>query len=139
VTCYGLEAPVALHKGEGASSKSGRTAVSRETEKRAEAAFETFLDGRDAINKLAAAMPQGDMQQSMIAMNAMNQYNAQRFGEAADEIEEAKRAVAGLLFRARTGEADAVSEEVAKDALVALDKLVDGLARINQDASREMT
>jgi hypothetical protein len=105
----------------------------------AEAAFETFLDGRDAIGKLAAMMLQGDMQQSMVAMNAMNQYNAQRFGEAADEIEEAKRAVAGLLFRARTGEADAVSEEVAKDALVALDKLVDGLARINQDASREMT
>jgi hypothetical protein len=72
----------------------------------AEAAFETFLDGRDAIGKLVAAMPQGDMQQSMVAMmvamNVMNQYNAQRFGEASDEIEEAKRAVAGLLSRTHT-------------------------------------
>jgi hypothetical protein len=30
-------------------------------------------------------MPQGEMQQSMVAMNAMNQYNDQRFGEAADK------------------------------------------------------
>jgi ribosome assembly protein YihI (activator of Der GTPase) len=63
VTCYGLEAPLALHKGlhkgQGASSGDRRAAVSRETEKMAEAAFETFLDGRDAIGKLAATMPEG--------------------------------------------------------------------------------
>jgi hypothetical protein len=40
VTCYGLEAPLALHKGQGASSGDRRSAVSRETAKLAEAAFE---------------------------------------------------------------------------------------------------
>lgn len=70
------------------------------------------------------------MQDSLNAINMLNQYNASKFSESLDEIEDAKYTVAEVLYRARTGEIDTVEESVVKDALFALDTVTEGLREL---------
>lgn len=122
VRAYGLERPVAVDR--------GARAVSRETQQKIAKVVDLWTDGRDAICKLAMEIPNENLQDQMTAMNTLNQYNAVRFSDAAREIEKAKHAVASLLYKARTGEAESISEDVARDALVALDGLSDALEKL---------
>ncbi len=78
-----------------------------------------------------------DMQDSLNAINMLNQYNASKFSESLDEIEDAKRTVAELLYRARTGEIDTVEESVVKDAMFALDTVTEGLRELKASQKAE--
>jgi hypothetical protein len=77
------------------------------------------------------------MQDSLNAINMLNQYNASKYSESLDEIEDAKRTVAELLYRARTGEIDTVEESVVKDAMFALDTVTEGLRELKASQKAE--
>ncbi|MCS4157697.1 hypothetical protein [Salinibacter ruber] len=71
-----------------------------------------------------------ELQDSLNAVNMLNQYNADKFTDATDELQSSKRAVAELLYRIRTGAVDIIEEDVAKEALSALDSVIDGLKEL---------
>lgn len=73
---------------------------------------------------------EGVLQDDLNAVNLLNQYNAQKFSGATSEIEDAKRNVANLLYRVRTGEIEEVDESVIKDGLTALESIIHGLREI---------
>jgi hypothetical protein len=124
--------------------------------------MEKWADGRRAINRLAARVPEAvanagpapqqpmmpgrkterqklespgrehgeKIQDSLNAVNVLNQYNASRFSDSVADIEEAKNAVAELLYRTRTGDVDTIEENVVKEGLTALDSIIDGLKEL---------
>jgi hypothetical protein len=75
------------------------------------------------------------LQDSLNSVNLLNQYNASKFSDATPEIEKAKRSVANLLYRVRTGEIEEIDEEVIKDGLGALDAINRGLSEIASSRS----
>jgi hypothetical protein len=118
LTFYGIEYPLALHKGD------NLTGVQRQKVARV---LDQVVDLRPAINKFASEVDNADMQDDLNSVNLMNQFNAGRFSDAVDELEAAKGSVAGVLHGIRVGDVDSVSEDTAKDAMMALDQIIKGL------------
>lgn len=79
-----------------------------------------------------------EIQDSLGAVNLLSQYNASKFAESLDEIEQAKEVVSELLYRTRTGAIETLEADIVKDALVALDAVTEGLRelRATQQANR---
>lgn len=128
ITVYGLERPI--------SKRRGQSHVSRETQEKVAQAVDVWTEKRDKINKFAEQLPGGSpMQSQMASMNMMNQYNAPKYADALKEIQEAKSSVADLLYQVRTGETDMIDSDVTKDALVALDAIIDGLKKVQATKS----
>lgn len=88
-------------------------------------------EARDSHMLQSPAKEDGEaLQDSLNAVNILNQYNASKFSGSLQEIQQAKQVVAELLYRVRTGAIEVIEEDIVKDAMSALDAVTEGLKEL---------
>ena len=123
IEIFGLESPYKKDKGitKKAHNNSGKV---RDI-------LDLWVDRKEVVNKLAASLQNGSQTQGQLAsLNMMNNYNAFRYIDALDKIEDAKFSVADLLYENRKDPTEFIEDKTIKDALAALDAIVKGLKEV---------
>lgn len=93
-------------------------------------------EARDSHTLQSPAKEDGEaLQDSLNAVNLLNQYNASKFSGSLEEITKAKQVVAELLYRVRTGAIEVIEEDIVKDAMSALDAVTEGLKELKASDS----
>jgi hypothetical protein len=94
-------------------------------------------EARDSHTLQSPAKEDGEaLQDSLNAVNLLNQYNASKFSGSLEEITQAKQVVAELLYRVRTGAIEVIEEDIVKDAMSALDAVTEGLKELKASDSK---
>lgn len=93
------------------------------------------LDNQEMTAENEMVSSEEPLQDQLSTINLLNQYNATKFRDATPELEEAKKRIANVLYKIRTGEFKDVSEDVVKDGLVSVNSIIKSLAQIQASDS----